>query len=103
MRLLRAELIKLRHRWATYVVLGLLLALMVLVFVLIGLGSRGQTSAFMRFPGAYGVINQFVFGLGSLLAVAYAAAIGGADWNWGTIGAAIARGESRARYVVVKF
>jgi hypothetical protein len=56
----------------------------------------------MRFPGAYGVINQFVFGLGSLLAVAYAAAIGGADWSWGVLRVMIARGESRAFYVIAK-
>ena len=55
-----------------------------------------------RFPAAYGFINQFVFGLGSLLAVAYAAAIGGADWSWGVMRVVIARGEGRARYVVAK-
>jgi hypothetical protein len=105
MRLLRAELIKLRHRWATYVVLAVLLGLMALVFVLVGFGSRGGGaggSSFVRFPGAYGVINQFVFGLGSLLAVAFAAAIAGADWSWGVLRVFIARGESRAWYVIAK-
>ena len=97
-RLVRAELLKLRRRWASYIVLAILLALMALVYVLIGLvgGGRGRTAGDLitRFPGAYGAIDQFVFGLGSLLAVAYAAAIAGADWNWGVIRVVVAiRGE----------
>jgi ABC-2 type transport system permease protein len=106
MRLVRAELLKLRRRWASYIVLAILLGLMALVYLLVGLlgGARdGGAAGFVtRFPGAYGVINQFVFGLGSLLAVAYAAAIAGADWNWGVVRVIFARGESRSRYVLAK-
>jgi ABC-type transport system involved in multi-copper enzyme maturation permease subunit len=106
MRLVRAELLKLRRRWATYIVLGILLGLMALVYLLIGLlgGGPGSDAAglVIRFPGAYGILNQFVFGLGSLLAVAYAAAIVGADWSYGVMRVFIARGESRARYVLAK-
>lgn len=107
-RLVGAELLKLRRRWASYVVLGMLMALMALVYLLIGAISD-RTSAggagvnmILRFPNAYAVINQFVFGLGSLLAVAYAAAIGGADWTWGVLRVVVARGEGRSRYVVAK-
>jgi len=107
MRLLGAELLKLRRRWASYVVLGVLLVLMTLVYVLIGLTSpRGgglAANLVIRFPSAYAVINQFIFGLGSLLAVSYAAAIGGADWNWGVLRVIVARGEGRSRYIAVKF
>ena len=106
-RLLGAELLKLRRRWASYVVLGILLVMMTLVYVLIGLTSpRGgglTTNLVIRFPSAYAVINQFIFGLGSLLAVSYAAAIGGADWNWGVLRVIVARGEGRSRYMGVKF
>jgi ABC-type transport system involved in multi-copper enzyme maturation permease subunit len=106
-RLLGAELLKLRRRWASYVVLGVLLVLMTLVYVLIGLTSpRGgglAANLVIRFPSAYAVINQFIFGLGSLLAVSYAAAIGGADWNWGVLRVIIARGEGRSRYIALKF
>jgi hypothetical protein len=108
-RLVGAELLKLRRRWATYVVLGVLVVLMALVYLLIGaLSSRGDESdgpginLILRFPNAYAVINQFVFGLGSLLAVAYAAAIGGADWTWGVLRVVVARGEGRSRYVLAK-
>ena len=106
MRLIRAELLKLRRRWATYIVLGIVLGLMLLVYLLIGLLGRGSSSGpaglVTGFPTAYGVINQFVFGLGSLLAVAYAAAIVGADWSFGVMRVIIARGESRTRYVLAK-
>lgn len=106
MRLVRAELLKLRKRWATYIVLGIVLGLMALVYLLIGLLARGASSGpaglVTGFPGAYGVINQFVFGLGSLLAVAYTAAIVGSDWSFGVMRVFIARGESRTRYVLAK-
>jgi ABC-type transport system involved in multi-copper enzyme maturation permease subunit len=108
-RLVGAELLKLRRRWASYVVLGVLVVLMALVYLLIGaLSSRNGDSGgaginlILRFPNAYAVINQFVFGLGSLLAVAYAAAIGGADWTWGVLRVVVARGEGRSRYVLAK-
>ncbi len=103
-RMLSAELLKLRRRWASYIVLAVLVVLMGLVFLLVGFAGKGSSSAglVVSFPGAYGLINQFVFGLGSLLAVAYAAAIGGADWNWGVIRVVIARGESRGGYILVK-
>jgi ABC-type transport system involved in multi-copper enzyme maturation permease subunit len=108
-RLVGAELLKLRRRWASYVVLGVLVVLMALVYLLIGaLSSRADAEdatgveLILRFPAAYAVINQFVFGLGSLLAVAYAAAIGGADWTWGVLRVIVARGESRSRYVLAK-
>jgi ABC-type transport system involved in multi-copper enzyme maturation permease subunit len=108
-RLVRAELLKLRRRWASYVVLGVLVVLMALVYLLIGaLSDRTSQQGgagidlILRFPNAYAVINQFVFGLGSLLAVAYAAAIGGADWTWGVLRVVVARGEGRSRYVLAK-
>ena len=106
MRLVRAEILKLRRRWATYIVLGIVLVLMVVVYLLICLLARGTSSGtaglVTGFPAAYGVINQFVFGLGSLLAVAYAAAVAGADWSFGVMRVIIARGESRTRYVLAK-
>ena len=35
--------------------------------------------------------------------MSYAAAIGGADWNWGVLRVIVARGEGRSRYMGVKF
>ena len=80
---------------------------MALVYLLIGLLARrpelgGRRAGDTASRRAYGVINQFVFGLGSLLAVAYAAAVVGADWSFGVMRVFIARGESRTRYVLAK-
>ena len=44
MRLVRAEILKLRRRWATYIVLGIVLVLMAVVYLLIGLLARGTSS-----------------------------------------------------------
>ena len=42
MRLFAAEILKLRRRWATYVLEGVLLGLMLLVFFLVGVSPRGR-------------------------------------------------------------
>lgn len=101
--LVRAEILKLRKRWATYIVPLVGIVLMALIYLLVGTAARGPgVDLVTRFPAAYGFINQFVFGLGSLLALAYSAAIGGADWSWGIMRVVIARGEGRGRYVIGK-
>lgn len=106
MRLLSAELLVLRRRAATYVVLAVLLVVMALIYVIVGLSSSGDVdegaAAFLRFPDAHAGIAQLVFGLGSLLAVAYAAAVAGSDWNWGIPRLILSRGESRVSYVLAK-
>jgi ABC-type transport system involved in multi-copper enzyme maturation permease subunit len=100
-RLVRAELLKMRRRTATYVVLAVALALMGATYLLVG-GALGGFQGRIDFPAAYSLIGQFAFGLGGLLAVVYAAAIVGADWNWGVLRNVIARGEGRARYLLAK-
>lgn len=107
MRLVWAELLKLRRRMATYVVLGVLLVIMALIYVVVALATSPDDifdpgADMFRFPGAYGTIGDFVFGLGSMLAVVYGAAIAGADWSWGVLRNVVARGESRALYILAK-
>src|SRR4051794_4219552 len=103
MRLVRAELLKIRRRRATYVTFLVALLLMVGVFFLAGAaGAWDETSGIIEFPAAYALINQFCFGLGGLLAVVYAAAYVGADWNWGVVRNVVARGESRTNYILAK-
>ncbi|HVM31452.1 MAG TPA: ABC transporter permease [Candidatus Limnocylindrales bacterium] len=102
MRLLSAELLKLRRRTATYVVLLVLFVLMVLLMGLLATEQQLMRSL-LQFPSAWATVGDFVFGgLGSMIAVAYAAAIAGADWNWGVLRNVIARGESRIGYVLAK-
>lgn len=100
MRLLRAELLKMRRRQATYVVIITAVVLMIVTYLLTGT-AMGLAGA-ITFPSAYGLIGQFAFGIGGLMAVIYSAAIVGADWNWGVLRNVVARGESRTRYLLAK-
>lgn len=100
MRLIRAELLKSRRRTATYVVLIVDIVLMALTFLAVSQGMK--LLDIVEFPAMYTIIGQFAFGLGGLLALVYAAAFVGADWNWGVIRNVIARGESRANYLLAK-
>lgn len=113
MRLIRAELLKARRRTATWILLVVALALTALIYLLIGrsIGGVGcdisfggfDESCIVEFPASYALIDQFAFTtLGGLLAIVYAAAFVGADWNWGVLRNVIARGESRGRYLLAK-
>jgi ABC-type transport system involved in multi-copper enzyme maturation permease subunit len=116
MRPIRAELLKARRRQATWVLLVVALALTAVIFILIGRAiggvacaldfgdvSTGLGGCIVEFPGAYALIDQFAFStLGGVLAIVFAAAFVGADWNWGVLRNVIARGESRARYLLGK-
>ena len=91
-----------RRRTATYVVLVIPIVLMVLITTLAA-SDRDTINVIGQFPAAYQTAMDYALGsLGTLLAMAYAAAIAGADWNWGVLRNVIARGESRIRYLLAK-
>jgi len=100
MRLVRAELLKIRRRQATYVLLIVLLVLMALIYL--PSGAIYQVAGIIEFPAAYSLIKEAAFGLGGLIAIVFAAAFVGADWNWGVLRNVVARGESRDRYLLAK-
>jgi len=100
MRLISAELLKARRRTATYVILIVDIVLMALTFLAVSQGFKFLE--IVEFPAMYSIIGQFAFGLGGLLGLVFAAAFVGADWNWGVIRNVIARGESRAGYLIAK-
>jgi hypothetical protein len=110
MRLFLSGLRKLVRRPATFVTGGILAGLTVLIIIAIG-ASANQTTRpegqaarlIITFPGAYTQILSFVLGIGGLFAVIYGAAVAGSEWNWGTLKAAVARGESRSRYMLTSF
>jgi ABC-type transport system involved in multi-copper enzyme maturation permease subunit len=112
MRLFTSGLRKLSRRLATWLTLGLLAGLLVLIFVAVGATASGPGTAdgegaagltLVTFPGAYDAIVSFILGLGGLFAVIYGAAIAGSEWSWGTLKNAVARGESRSRYILLSF
>lgn len=110
-RLYRSNLRKLLRRPATWVTFLLLVGLLALIFVAVGAtagrteNAEARTAALLlvTFPGAYTFILSFILGLGGLLAVTYGAAIAGSEWSWGTLKAAVARGESRTRYTLLGY
>jgi ABC-type transport system involved in multi-copper enzyme maturation permease subunit len=111
MRIFASTLRKLLRRPATWVLLGLLVALLGLILVAVGATAndpraraQGEGSLLLlTFPLAYGFVLSFILGLGGLFAVIYGAAVAGSEWGWGTLKNAVARGESRSRYVVMTF
>jgi ABC-2 type transport system permease protein len=112
MRLFVSALRKLAPRMATLLTFGLLAGMLVLIDVAVvatrGVGAAGpgrpeNVLALITFPGAYDQILSFILGLGGLFAVIYGAAIAGSEWTWGTLKTAVARGESRSRYLLATF
>ncbi len=110
MRLFLSTLSKLRGRLATWLTLGLLILLMGLIYLAVGATakqasaqSNGAVLLLLTFPGAYAPILSFILGLGGLFVMAYAAAIAGSEWTWGTLKTAVARGESRSRYMLTTY
>lgn len=110
MRIFASGLRKLIGRPASFVSVGLLVGLLALI--LIASATAGQSSgargaaaakALLTFPGSYDFILSFLFGFGGLVAVTFAAAIAGSEWSWGTLKNAVARGESRSRYMLALF
>ena len=111
MALLYMALVKLVRRPATWVVFAILAGLIVMVFLglaasagqMESLGDEFQVRLLLGFPNAYLMVVGVIVGFGGLLAVAFGAAIIGADWAWGTIRAIVGRGEGRVRYTLVTF
>jgi ABC-2 type transport system permease protein len=112
MRLYRSGLRKLRRRMATWVTFGLLGGLLALILIAVGATAnrpgapgpqRVAALTLVTFPGAYDAVLSFILGLGGLFAVIYGAAVAGSEWSWGTLKNAVARGESRYRYVLLTF
>jgi ABC-type transport system involved in multi-copper enzyme maturation permease subunit len=110
-RIFWAGLRKLVGRPASIVSVGLLVGLLGLILIASATvsqspdapGDGAAARALVTFPGAYDLILSFLFGLGGLVAVIYGAAIAGSEWSWGTLKTAVARGESRARYMLGTF
>jgi ABC-2 type transport system permease protein len=111
MRLFGSGLRKLIGRPASFVSVGLLVGLLGLILIASATvgqssnGPRGEAAAraLLTFPGAYDFVLSFMFGLGGLVAVIFGAAVAGSEWSWGTLKSAVARGESRTRYMLVTF
>lgn len=111
MRIFVAGIRKLERRMVTWITFGLLVGLLALILIAVGATAKQQPTETGRaaslllvtFPGAYSFVLSFILGLGGLFAVIYGAAVAGSEWSWGTLKNAVARGESRSRYIVLTF
>jgi ABC-type transport system involved in multi-copper enzyme maturation permease subunit len=111
-RLIAAELLKMRRRTMTYVLLITLVTVMAFVFLVVGsLITTLLSSSGGGFPGealevpfntVYAIAGDFVFGLGSLLVIIYTGGVVGGDYSWGVLRNAFSRGESRVAYALAK-
>ncbi|MEO6350808.1 MAG: ABC transporter permease [Candidatus Limnocylindrales bacterium] len=102
MRLIRAELLKIRRRQMTYVMFFVLVIMMSLIYLVTGAVYDNDFFGIIEFPGAYSLVGQFAYAFGGLFAIVFAAAFVGADWNWGVLRNVVARGESRGTYLLAK-
>lgn len=112
MRLIAAELLKMRRRMMTYVLLITLITVMAFVFLVVGGlissllsdlgGALGGEVPQLPFNTVYAICGDFVFGLGSLLVIIYTGGIVGGDYSWGVLRNAFSRGESRIAYALAK-
>lgn len=108
MRLLSVSVLKLAHRPATVRTFAVLAGLLVLVYAGVAVAARTASSTpelggiedILRFPGAYGSVAAMLSTIAGIAAAAYGGTIAGSEWAWGTFRVAVARGESRAWYVV---
>lgn len=108
MRLIRAGVRRLARRpatWITYLLLTGLNALILLAVVVAARQATDPQSALasrliLTFPGAWTLVLSMTVSVGGLLALTYGAAIAGSEWAWGTLKAAVMRGEGRAWYAL---
>ena len=110
MTLIGGWLKKLAPRPATWLTFGTMALMLALIMLAVAASANERTEAertealsLVTFPGAYDRILSFILGLGGLFAVAYGAAVAGSEWSWGTLKAAVARGESRTWYLLSAF
>ncbi len=108
MRLFRSNLRRLSRRPATLVTYLLLSGLMLLIMLALAAAAMAGSDArsamasrlILTFPGALRLTLTMVVAVGGLISLTYGAAIAGAEWSWGTLKTAVARGEARSGYVL---
>lgn len=118
---LTAELLKLRKRWMTWIVLGLLVAgvvtLPLMLFFIVELGDRlpgaeempemfaEQMEDALKLPSGAGMLFSLIggsSGFGALLFIIVAGVVIGNEFNWGTVRTSLIRGRSQTDFVVTK-
>ena len=108
MVLVRGSLRKIILRPATRNTLLVLVALIALLYLGFAVAIRAMPpgeggdpiGTMFGFPTAYGTLATLLLTIGGFAAAAWAGAIAAGEWSWNTFRSAVARGESRPRYVL---
>jgi ABC-type transport system involved in multi-copper enzyme maturation permease subunit len=106
-KIIGAELFKIRKRRMSFILLGVLVFLFVLIFFLhyraIGGSSASLEAAHpLLFPQVFELIFESASGIGTLLIVILASFVMGEEYGWGTIGKVMAGVVFRHRYLGAK-
>ena len=111
-RMIGAEFLKLRKRQMTWVLLGILVAIIVLVNLLLMAVSRVRTPAggpgtgniatLLLLQSAIPFAFSIMASIGSLLAIILTASSIGSEYSWKTIRPALVSSESRFKFIVAK-
>ncbi|MGP8079481.1 MAG: ABC transporter permease [Dehalococcoidales bacterium] len=111
-RMIGAEFLKLRKRQMTWVLLGILVAIIVLVNLLLlavskvrtpaGGPGTGNIATLLGLQSAIPFAFSMMASIGSLLAIILTASSIGSEYNWKTIRTALVSSESRFKFIVAK-
>jgi hypothetical protein len=107
MHLIRSAAFKLVHRPATMRTFIVLLGFLAVIYVVLGVAARASVGTdaqasiekVLVFPSAHAQLTSILLILVGVAGAAYAGLVAGTEWTWNTFRVALARGESRARYV----
>ncbi len=111
-RMIGAEFLKLRKRQMTWVLLGILVGIIVIVNLLLlaiskvktpgpGIGS-GNLATLLGLQSAIPFAFSMMASFGSLLAIIFTASSIGSEYSWKTIRPALVSSESRFKFIVSK-
>ena len=124
LRLLGSEIFRMRRRWMTWIILGLIILAAFAVYFLVWVSTQAQIEAIRsgQIPPqqgqtmaqlqetlllvAPGRVQDFgigvVSGLGSVMLIVFAASHVGTEFGWGTFRTLLAHGASRTGFLVSK-
>ncbi len=107
--LIAAELLKIRKRRVTWIVFGVLVAIVTFLYIPLRLILRSsEDSDFdvinqtLRFPEGYGALSTLGVQTGQWLLIVLVAALVGSEYGWGTLRLVLARGPSRTEFMLGK-
>ncbi len=115
--LIAAELVKIRKRRATWIIFGVLVAIMAFFFIPLRLiirasegvgpdqpppGSFDLMNQSLGFPQGYGALSTLGGQTGPWLLIVLVALLIGSEYGWGTLRLVLARGPSRTEFLLAK-